>query len=245
MPLSWIRQPGGYQRNVITQRLYWHARPIIINYNVWLFLSSAKERRLLTAAITSKWSQHFLLQPGAESVSFKKSHLGSPANCGKFCCSTWHFHVSVAIHTLSLTRGSMMNIVPLVIPVQKIIFLHHFSLPAFGVRERRGGRETGCFLHVELRRMVEKIPVYIHIHGCHLCSHTGLFFPVVWWGVFLEDLVMVMVGNLSRSLWFSASSLQRDFRELNTCLPVLMWHSGPGLMQPRHPKWCSSKGKNK
>lgn len=94
-----------------------------------------------------------------------------------------------------------MNIaVSLIIPVHKIIFLHRFSLPAFGARERRRGGETGCFLHVELRRMVEKICMYIHVRGCHLCFHTGLFFPLVWWGVFPEELAMVMVGNLSRSL---------------------------------------------
>lgn len=55
-----------------------------------------------------------------------------------------------------------MNIaVPLVVPIHKIIFLHHFSLPAFGVRERR--RRDRLFPACGVEKNSRK-NLYVHPH---------------------------------------------------------------------------------
>lgn len=135
-------------------------------------------------------------------------------------------YAPAAIHTLSLTRGSMMKAaVPLVTHIHKITFLHHFSLPDFGESgERRGGWETGCFLQVELRKTVGK-NLYVH--------------PDTWLSSLLSHRAFLsrdMVGSFSQRLGNGGRKSEQK--------PLILCFLGgtSGSPVPVSQLWCGTRG---
>lgn len=190
---------------------------------------------MLTAAITSERSQHSLLQPGAESGSFKKSHLWSPANWQillqhlALSCVLSHPHLvpSQRQHDEHCCARSHSH-------PQKNLSALFFSACSWCQGEKKRKRDRP-FPTCGVEKNGRQICVYIRMRACHLCCHTGLFLSSGMAGSFSRRAGNGN-GRKSEQKPPILCLLLRDFRELGTCLPVVTWHSGPGLMQPRHPK---------